>query len=37
MLGKLLTQVMIELKEGKEFGIDEHYLRQSNNEFVDYN
>ncbi|ELR14645.1 uncharacterized protein ACA1_066860 [Acanthamoeba castellanii str. Neff] len=37
MLGKLITQVFLELREGREFDLDLDYLNRPNSEFVDYN
>ncbi len=37
MLGKLITQVFLELREGREFDLDLDYLNRPNTEFVDYN
>jgi hypothetical protein len=36
MLGKLITQVFLELREGKEFPLDLEYLNRPNTDFVDY-
>jgi hypothetical protein len=36
MLGKLITQVFLELREGREFDLDMDFLRRPNTDFVDY-
>jgi len=36
MLGKLLTQILLEIKEQKEYELDRGFLGIPNSQFVDY-